>query len=41
MSFVVNGADWRFDGMPDAEICTILDRFLEFVDLSATRGEAI
>lgn len=41
MSFVVDGSEWRFDGMSAADAETLIDRALEFVETSNERGEAV
>ncbi len=39
MTFIVNGADWQFDGASSDAVTQALDRFCEFARLSKERGE--
>lgn len=41
MTFVVNGADWQFEGMPTGDIENSIDDFLEFIRVSKERGETV
>lgn len=41
MSFIVNGADWTFDGVSSAHIEAQIDQVLGFVATSLDRGEEI
>lgn len=41
MDFIVNGADWFFDGMPIADVEELIEKFLSFVDISVERGETV
>lgn len=41
MSFVVNGADWDFNGLSVAEAADLIDRALAFIELSRERGEDV
>lgn len=41
MAFVVNGADWRFDGMSNEEVENRIDDFLGFVEVSREREETV
>lgn len=41
MTFIVNGADWRFDDVTADVVMQALDRFFEFASVSKERGEAI
>lgn len=41
MSFVVNGADWNFNGMDPAEAEELIDRALAFIETSRDRAEEV
>ena len=41
MSFVVDGSEWRFNGMSAADAETLIDRALAFVETSSERGETV
>ncbi|MEO9528237.1 hypothetical protein [Roseibium sp.] len=41
MSFVVNGADWNFNGLSLIEVEELIERALAFVETSCERGEAV
>lgn len=41
MSFVVDGADWDFDGASSTDIAAHIDAVLEFVRVCNDRGEAV
>ena len=41
MSFVVDGSEWRFEGMSAADAEMLIDRALEFVSTSSERGETV
>lgn len=41
MSFVVNGAEWAFHGMPSEQAEALIERALEFIATSAERGEEV
>lgn len=41
MSFVVNGAEWAFDGMSPAKIAALIEQALEFIAISSERGEEV
>ena len=41
MSFVVDGSEWRFDGMSPEDAEMLIDRALSFVETSSERGEAV
>ncbi|WP_266031142.1 hypothetical protein [Brucella intermedia] len=41
MSFVVNGADWNFDGVSPSEAEELIERALSFIETSLERGEEV
>jgi hypothetical protein len=41
MTFIVNGADWHFDGMITAEVEDVIEKLLDFVAISDDRSEAV
>ncbi len=41
MAFIVNGADWYFDGMSAEEVEALIDHALAFVEVSVDRGEKV
>lgn len=41
MAFIVNGADWRFDGMSNEDVVDRIDGFLGFVEISREREETL
>lgn len=41
MTFIVNGADWRFDDVAGDVVAQALDRFFDFARISKKRGEPI
>ena len=41
MTFIVNGADWRFDELSTEEIANKIDDFFEFVAISLEREETV
>ncbi len=41
MTFVVNGADWKFDGLDAGQTAALIDRALVFVEVSSERGEEV
>ncbi|WP_341365434.1 hypothetical protein [Yoonia sp. BS5-3] len=41
MSFVVNGAEWCFDGMDPADVGRAFEKVLQFVGTSVERSEAV
>ena len=41
MTFIVNGADWRFDGMSEKEVEDKIEGFLKFVSTSQDRDETV
>ncbi len=41
MCFIVNGADWHFDGMPASQVAAKIECVLAFVATSESRGEAV
>ncbi|WP_303763897.1 hypothetical protein [Sphingobium yanoikuyae] len=41
MSFVVNGADWDFNGLTPDQARDLIDRALEFIETSRQRGEEV
>jgi len=41
MSFIVNGADWSFEGISPDEVEQRIDRALAFIETSRERGEAV
>jgi len=41
MTFIVNGAEWNFAGMTPEHVEALIDRVLDFVTISADRGELV
>ena len=41
MTFIVNGADWQFDGVGVDVVARALDKFFDFARISKERGEAM
>lgn len=41
MSFIVNGADWAFDGMAPEKVAALIEQALEFIAISSERGEEV
>lgn len=41
MAFVVDGAEWRFDGIPAVEVAAAIDSLLERVWIAKDRGEVV
>lgn len=41
MAFIVNGSEWDFSGMPSADAEALIDRALEFIEISYQRGEDV
>lgn len=41
MSFVVNGADWDFNGLNSSKVEELIDRALAFIETSRERGEVV
>lgn len=41
MTFIVNGADWRFDGVTGDVVAQALEKFFDFARMSKLRGEAV
>ncbi len=41
MTLIVNGAEWNFNGLNAVEAEELIDRALEFIDISRVRGEKV
>jgi len=41
MAFIINGADWNFNGLTPEQAEVLIDRALEFIEVSEARGQGV